>query len=158
MKSRIALVVLSAVVLAVPCAAATNVAAGAAPAAAPAAAAPAPAAQGAAPGGGALPAAAGAPACAAVFTLDDPLDPVALADGCSAEQLCIHQPPATVSCTGPPGATCSSSWAGCGRVTCNGVTTRCPGYCVGDHHCANFCLSTYGSFDGYCNSGCCECL
>lgn len=84
-------------------------------------------------------------------------EPLFLDSGCFAEQICIHQPPPTVSCSGPPGATCSSSWGGCGQVTCNGVTTRCPGYCVGDHHCFNFCMNTYGSFEGTCNTGCCDC-
>lgn len=95
---------------------------------------------------------------AALPAVEPPLAPLFLADGCTAEQICVHQPPATVSCSGPPGTTCSSSWGGCGQVTCAGVTTRCPGNCVGDHHCFNFCWNTYGSLDGYCYFGCCECL
>lgn len=98
------------------------------------------------------------PAQPAAPAVEPPLEPLFLADGCTAEQVCIHQPPASVSCSGPPGTTCSSSWQGCGLVTCDGVTTRCPGYCVGDHHCANFCMETYGSFEGVCDFGCCECL
>jgi len=102
--------------------------------------------------------AAAAPATAAPEAAADTVpEPLFLDDGCYAEQICIHQPPATVSCSGPPNTTCSSSWGGCGRVTCNGVTTRCPGYCVGDHHCFNFCMNTYGSFEGTCNTGCCDC-
>lgn len=97
------------------------------------------------------------PAAAAPAVEPTP-EPLFLADGCTAEQFCIHTPPVSVSCSGPPGTTCSSSWGGCGQVTCNGVTTRCPGYCVGDHHCFNFCWNTYGSLDGFCNFGCCECL
>jgi hypothetical protein len=95
---------------------------------------------------------------AATPAVEPPLEPLFLADGCTAEQICVHQPPATVSCSGPPGTSCSSSWQGCGLVTCNGVTTRCPGSCVGDHHCFNFCWNTYGSLDGFCNFGCCQCL
>jgi hypothetical protein len=149
MKTRIALVVLA--VLAVPCAAAAGVPDDA-PTAATAVAAAAPSAD-------VAPAAPAAPASSAAAPAPvAPLEPLFLADGCTAEQICVHQPPATVSCSGPPGTTCSSSWGGCGRVTCNGVTTRCPGYCVGDHHCFNFCMNTYGSFDGFCNTGCCECL
>jgi hypothetical protein len=78
------------------------------------------------------------------------------ASGCTAEIFCQHG--GSVSCSSSVGGTCSSSWGGCGQVTCNGTTTRCDGYCVGDHHCWSFCEETYGSFDFYCNSGCCECL
>jgi hypothetical protein len=148
MKTRIALAVLA--VLAVPCAAAAGVSDDAPPAAAPVAAAT--------PSADVAPAAPATVASSAATAPAAPLEPLFLADGCYAEQYCIHQPPVMVSCSGPPGTTCSSSWGGCGRVTCNGVTTRCPGYCVGDHHCANFCMNTYGSFDGFCNFGCCECL
>ena len=136
MKTRIALVVLA--LLALPCAAAAGPSDGERPAAPDAAAAPSPVVAGAS-----------APT--------QPPEPLFLADGCSAEQICTHQPPATVSCSGPPGTTCSSSWQGCGLVTCDGVTTRCPGYCVGDHHCFNFCMDTYGSFEGTCDFGCCDC-
>lgn len=150
MKTRIALVVLA--VLAVPCAAWAEVTAPAAPE-------PAVAAQAAVAAPAAAEAAPDAPAAAnPTPAVEQPVEPLFLADGCSAEQFCIHQPPATVSCTAPPGQTCSSSWGGCGQVTCGGVTTRCPGYCVGDHHCFNFCMNTYGSFEGFCNFGCCECL
>lgn len=81
-------------------------------------------------------------------------DPQA-ASGCSAEYFCIHG--GSVSCSSPLVGTCTSSGAGCGRVTCNGTTTRCPGYCVGDHHCWSFC----GGFEApnsYCDwGGCCVC-
>jgi hypothetical protein len=76
--------------------------------------------------------------------------------GCTATYNCVHG--TIVSCSSPLVGTCTSSGARCGEVTCNGVTTRCPGYCYGDHHCYSFCMSQ-GSSDGYCDSfGCCVCL
>lgn len=76
--------------------------------------------------------------------------------GCTAEYNCVHG--TIVSCSASVPGTCISSGGGCGQVTCNGVTTRCPGYCLGDHHCLTFCMAQ-GSFDGYCDwGGCCVCL
>ncbi|HEX2165234.1 MAG TPA: hypothetical protein VHM02_14915, partial [Thermoanaerobaculia bacterium] len=84
MKTRIALVVLA--VLAVPCAAWAEATAPAAPE--PAVAAPA-----------AAEAAPDAPVDAnPAPAVEQPVEPLFLADGCSAEQFCIHTPPATVSC------------------------------------------------------------
>lgn len=74
------------------------------------------------------------------------------ASGCYAQAPCIHG--GFVSCSSPIGGTCSSSFQGCGRVTCNGVTTRCAGTCVGDHHCAGFCDLAP---DAFCDLGCCDC-
>jgi hypothetical protein len=76
--------------------------------------------------------------------------------GCTASYSCVHG--TIVSCSSPLVGTCTSSGAQCGQVTCNGVTTRCPGYCYGDHQCFRFCLDQ-GSIDGYCDTfGCCVCL
>lgn len=150
MKTRPVVVVLTVLgVLAAPWIAAADTAgAGAAEPAVRSAAGPA-----------AEPASAASPAPAtAAPAVEPPLEPLFLTDGCTAEQHCIHTPPVSVSCSAPSGGICSSSWQGCGRVTCNGVTTKCPGTCVGDHHCFNFCMDFYNSFDGFCDSGCCECL
>ena len=91
--------------------------------------------------------------CAAAVG-DLPLfQPAPIAMTCTAEYNCVHG--TIVSCTGPVNGTCQSSGQGCGRVTCNGQTTRCPGTCVGDHHCATFCgFSPTASCDEF---GCCVC-
>ena len=77
----------------------------------------------------------------------------ALASGCYAEQRCEGTSD-TVSCTANSG-TCSNSTQGCGRVTCNGQGTQCPGACYGDHHCAVYCDWQPNS---YCRYGCCRCV
>ena len=74
--------------------------------------------------------------------------------GCKASWLCVHG--GSVDCSSPNVGTCSASGGGCGQVTCNGVTTRCPGYCVGDQHCYNFCGGA-SSPNSYCDGGCCRC-
>ena len=77
------------------------------------------------------------------------------AAGCSAWYPCVHG--GSVSCSAPTG-TCTSSGQRCGRVTCNGQTTWCPGACQHAFNCATFCYQNYGSSDGDCDSfGCCIC-
>ena len=77
--------------------------------------------------------------------------------GCTAEAICVHNPPNTISCSSPVNGTCVASGAGCGTVECNGQITRCPGYCLADHHCATFC-NLFENPNSYCNTGCCECV
>lgn len=73
--------------------------------------------------------------------------------GCKASWICVHG--GTVSCSHPTGR-CSASGAGCGQVICAGAITRCPGYCVGDQHCYNFCGGS-SSPNSFCDNGCCNC-
>lgn len=93
-----------------------------------------------------------------------PEDPAALPDaeeplfltGCTATYNCVHG--GTVQCNSPTPGTCTSSGFRCGVVTCNDVSTFCPGACISAHHCFEFCLSQ-GSTDGGCDQfGCCFCL
>lgn len=86
--------------------------------------------------------------------LDDPLR-VEKA-GCEASYNCVHG--GTVYCSAPFG-TCTSIGQRCGGVTCDGVTTWCPGACQHAFNCATFCHQTYGSTDGDCDEfGCCVCF
>jgi len=77
----------------------------------------------------------------------------AQASGCTAEIYCINTPPITVDCSSPTPGTCSSYYGGCGTVSCNGQVKKCPGSCVGDHHCFSYC----GFSEGVCEWGCCNC-
>jgi len=73
------------------------------------------------------------------------------AAGCTASYNCVHG--TIVSCSSPLVGTCISSGAGCGQVTCNGVTTFCPGRCRNDINCLSFCGG-----EGICDEfGCCDC-
>lgn len=73
------------------------------------------------------------------------------AAGCTASYNCVHG--TIISCSSPLVGTCISSGAGCGQVTCNGVTTFCPGRCRTDIHCLSFCGG-----EGVCDEfGCCDC-
>jgi hypothetical protein len=76
------------------------------------------------------------------------------ASGCTAEIYCINTPPVTVSCSSGTPGTCQSYYGGCGTVSCNGQVKKCPGSCVGDHHCFSYC----GFSEGVCEWGCCNCL
>lgn len=76
--------------------------------------------------------------------------------GCTASYNCVHG--GTVQCSAPFG-TCTSIGQRCGGVTCDGVTTWCPGACMHAFNCATFCHQTYGSTDGDCDEfGCCVCF
>lgn len=82
--------------------------------------------------------------------------------GCNAQANCSWSAwtsPATVSCSSPSPGTCTSSTRWCGSVTCNGVTTKCPGACTGNPKCYWFCFEVFGHFDGACDTGsnCCVC-
>jgi hypothetical protein len=81
--------------------------------------------------------------------------------GCSAMAQCVYPPPAQVSCTSEQAGTCSASdTLYCGSVTCNGVTTKCAGYCSGDARCVGFCAAYYGpGAIGECDvaTHCCVC-
>lgn len=77
--------------------------------------------------------------------------------GCEASINCVHG--GTVSCESPVNNSCESSGQRCGRVTCGGETTWCPGVCLHAFNCATFCFQNYGSSDGDCDSfGCCVCF
>ncbi len=77
--------------------------------------------------------------------------------GCTASYNCVHG--GTVECSSNNIGTCISTGQRCGGVSCDGVTTWCPGACQHAFNCATFCHQTYGSTDGTCDEfGCCVCF
>lgn len=85
----------------------------------------------------------------------DPLHGAEQRLGCTASYNCVHG--TIVSCSSPLIGTCESSGQHCGRVTCNGVTTWCPGACYFAHHCIRFC-DPFEYPNSYCdNTDCCVC-
>jgi len=66
------------------------------------------------------------------FVVTNPFEQAFEAIGCTASYNCVHG--TILSCTGSVNGACIASGAHCGAVTCDGNTTRCPGFCVYSHH------------------------